>query len=131
MGKRRWRSSMASALHWTRRRWHGNISPADAAGGRMRILAVADLHYALPQFDWLIQMAPRYDLVIIAGDLLDGASLVTPAAQMVVVLKYLERLRAITPLMVCSGNHDLNHVYSTGEKYARWVPYVRSAVAHA
>jgi Icc-related predicted phosphoesterase len=97
----------------------------------MRILAVADLHYALPQFDWLVQMAPRYDLVIIAGDLLDGGSFVTPSAQMVVVLKYLERLRGLTRLMVCSGNHDLNHVYSNGEKYARWVPYVRSAAAHA
>lgn len=97
----------------------------------MRILAVADLHYALPQFDWLLQMAPRYDLVIIAGDLLDGASFVTPSAQMVVVLKYLERLRALTRVMVCSGNHDLNHAYSSGERYARWVPYARGGQAHA
>lgn len=97
----------------------------------MRILAVADLHYSLPQFDWLLKTAPRYDLVIIAGDLLDGASFVTASAQMVVVLKYLERLRELAPLLVCSGNHDLNHAYSTGERYARWVPYARSATAHA
>lgn len=97
----------------------------------MRILAVADLHYSLPQFDWLLKVAPRYDLVIIAGDLLDGASFVTTSAQMLVVLKYLERLRELAPLMVCSGNHDLNHAYSTGERYARWVPYARSATAHA
>lgn len=97
----------------------------------MRILAVADIHYSLPQFDWLLKVAPRYDLVIIAGDLLDGASFVTTSAQMVVVLKYLERLRELAPLMVCSGNHDLNHAYSTGERYARWVPYARSATAHA
>lgn len=96
----------------------------------MRILAVADLHYALPQFDWLLRAAPRYDLVIIAGDLLDGASFVTTSAQMVVVLKYLERLRELTPLLVCSGNHDLNSAYSSGERYARWVPYARSARAH-
>lgn len=96
----------------------------------MRILAVADLHYNLPQFDWVLQAAPRYDLVIIAGDLLDSASFVTTSAQMVVVLKYLERLREITPLLVCSGNHDLNSAYSTGERYARWVPYARSPRAH-
>lgn len=97
----------------------------------MRILAVADLHYALPQFDWVVQTAPNYDLVIIAGDLLDGASFVTASAQMLVVLKYLERLRGLTQLMVCSGNHDLNHAYSTGERYARWVPYARGETAHA
>jgi len=52
-----------------------------------------------------LKVAPRYDLIIIAGDLLDGASFVTTNAQMVVVLKYLERLRELKPLMVCSGNH--------------------------
>lgn len=97
----------------------------------MRILAVADLHYNLPQFDWLVSVAGRYDLLIIAGDLLDGSSFVTTSAQMVVVLKYLERLRAMVPLVVCSGNHDLNHAYSTGERYARWVPYARGQGAHA
>ena len=97
----------------------------------MRILAVADLHYNLPQFDWLVSVANRYDLLIIAGDLLDGGSFVTASAQMVVVLKYLERLRAIAPLVICSGNHDLNNTYSTGERYARWVPYARGPGAHA
>lgn len=33
----------------------------------MRILAVADLHDALPQYDCLVQAAQRYGLVIIAG----------------------------------------------------------------
>lgn len=96
----------------------------------MRILAVADLHYALPQFDWLLRVSPRYDLVIIAGDLLEGQSFVSTTAQMQVMLKYLERLREKTTLLVCSGNHDLNHQYSTGEKYARWVQYARSANLH-
>ena len=96
----------------------------------MRILAVADLHYSLPQFDWLLRVAPRYDLVIIAGDLLEGQGAVSTSAQMQVVLKYLERLRDRTKLLVCSGNHDLNYQYSTGEKYARWVQYARSATLH-
>ena len=96
----------------------------------MKILAVADLHYALPQFDWLLRVASRYDLVIIAGDLLEGQSSVSTSAQMQVVLKYLERLRERTKVLVCSGNHDLNYEYSTGEKYARWVQYARSADLH-
>jgi Icc-related predicted phosphoesterase len=96
----------------------------------MRILCVADLHYALPQFDWLVKAAPRFDLVIIAGDLLDGNSMVTTSAQMVTVLKYLERLRDSAPLLVCSGNHDLNHAYSTGERYARWIQYARGPQTH-
>ena len=40
----------------------------------MRILVVADLHYSLPQYDWLLAEAPRYDLVVIAGDHVDLSS---------------------------------------------------------
>jgi Icc-related predicted phosphoesterase len=96
----------------------------------MRILAVADLHYSLPQFDWLVRMAPRYDVVVIAGDLMDAQSFVTTSAQMVVLLKYLQRLRELTTLIVCSGNHDLDHKYSTGERYARWVQHARNPSVH-
>ena len=34
-----------------------------ANGFQMRCLVVADLHYALPQFDWLVSAAPQFDLV--------------------------------------------------------------------
>ena len=37
----------------------------------MRCLVVADLHYSLPQFDWLLAAAPEFDVVIFAGDALD------------------------------------------------------------
>ena len=37
----------------------------------MRILHLADLHYSLPQFDWVVQRAPDYDLVVLAGDCLN------------------------------------------------------------
>lgn len=97
----------------------------------MKILSVADLHYSLPQFDWVLRMASRYDLVVIAGDLLDAQSAVSISAQMAAVLKYLERIRERVTVLVCSGNHDLNHQYSTGEKYARWVQYARAANVHA
>ena len=34
----------------------------------MRCLVVADLHYSLPQLDWLVAAAPQFDLVIFAGE---------------------------------------------------------------
>lgn len=91
----------------------------------MKILVVSDLHYSLHQFDWVLSAAPAYDLVIIAGDLLDIASFVDPEAQIVVVLKYLQRLRAITRLVVCSGNHDLDATGPDGEKHAEWMRAVK------
>ena len=32
----------------------------------MRLLLVSDLHYSLPQWDWLVRAAPRYDLVVLS-----------------------------------------------------------------
>ena len=61
----------------------------------MRCLVVADLHYSLPQFDWLLSAAPHFDLVIFAGDALDVGSLVDFRAQIVVVKKYLALLAGI------------------------------------
>lgn len=40
----------------------------------MKLLFVADLHYALKQFDWLVAEAGNYELVVIGGDLLDMAT---------------------------------------------------------
>src|ERR1700676_1727463 len=37
----------------------------------MKLLLTADLHFRLHWFRWLIEQAPSYDLVCIAGDLLD------------------------------------------------------------
>lgn len=91
----------------------------------MKILVVSDLHYTLPQFDWLVGAAPGYDLVVIAGDLLDIASVVDPETQIIVVLKYLQRLRAATSVVVCSGNHDLDGMGANGEKQALWMRLVK------
>lgn len=91
----------------------------------MRILAVADLHYSLRQFDWLLQAAPAYDLVVIAGDLLDITSAVDLDTQVVVVLKYLRRMKAISEVLVCSGNHDLDAPNDLGEMHASWTEAVR------
>jgi Icc-related predicted phosphoesterase len=91
----------------------------------MRCLVVADLHYSLPQFDWLLAAAPEFDLVIFAGDALDIGSAVDFRAQIVVVKKYLERLAGKSRVMLCSGNHDLDERNSEGEKYSRWIGEVR------
>ena len=37
----------------------------------MKLLFTADLHFRIHWFRWLIEQAPSYDLVCIAGDLLD------------------------------------------------------------
>ena len=87
----------------------------------MNLLLVADLHYALKQFDWLVSVAPDHDAVVIAGDLLEVASVVPQGAQIVVVTEYLRRLSAITTVLVCSGNHDLDAELGNGERVAGWL----------
>src|ERR1700712_880805 len=91
----------------------------------MRALVVADLHYSLPQFDWLLAAAPEFDHVIFAGDALDIGSLVDFRAQILVVKKYLSLLSTRTRVILCSGNHDLDERNAEGEKISRWVGEVR------
>ena len=91
----------------------------------MRWLIISDFHYGLPQFDWLLGVAPQFDLIIFAGDALDAGSIVDYGAQVVVVRKYLERLANITRVIFCSGNHDLNAKLETGEKIALWIEDIR------
>ena len=92
----------------------------------MRCFFVADLHYSLPQFDWVLQAAGRYDVLVLAGDALDLGSIVDFRAQTLVVRKYLERLASVTRLIVCSGNHDLDSRGDTGEKVARRIEDIRA-----
>lgn len=93
----------------------------------MRILLVSDLHYSLPQFDWVVQAAPDFDLVVLAGDQLDIASAVSLDAQTVVVLRYLSLLHSIGPVAVSSGNHDLTGPDANGEQSALWLAEARAA----
>jgi Icc-related predicted phosphoesterase len=87
----------------------------------MRILVVSDLHYTLKQLDWVASVAADYELVVVAGDLLDIASAVDPDAQIAVVLEYLARLADKTTVVACSGNHDLNSLNALDERAARWL----------
>jgi Icc-related predicted phosphoesterase len=96
----------------------------------MRMLLVSDLHYTLKQLDWVVATADDYDLVVVAGDLLDIASRVEPDAQIAVVLQYLARIAAKTTVVVCSGNHDLNARNDLGERSAIWLDDARASGVH-
>lgn len=96
----------------------------------MKALIVADLHYSLRQFDWLLRVADGYDLVIIAGDLLDTAGHCDLDVQIVVVMKYLARIRRQTKLVICSGNHDGDSRNEADEFIAAWLQQVREEGLH-
>jgi len=93
----------------------------------MKILAVSDLHFGLKQFDWVVSQAERYDLVIIAGDLLDLGGHLDLDSQITIVVKYLRAISAKTRLLVCSGNHDGDEKNDAQEFIARWLQRVRAA----
>src|SRR3954467_3666453 len=93
----------------------------------MRILLVSDLHYTLKQLDWVVEVAADYELVVLAGDHLDIASIVEPDAQIAVMLEYLSRIASKTTVVACSGNHDLNASNELGERSARWLEAARDS----
>ena len=92
----------------------------------MKILAVSDLHFGLSQFDWVVAQAELYDLVIIAGDLLDIGGHLDLDSQITVVVKYLRIISGKTRLVVCSGNHDGDEPNERQEYIARWLQRVRA-----
>ena len=93
----------------------------------MRILHVSDLHYSLPQLDWLVSVAPSFDLVVLSGDHLDISSAVPLDAQVVVILQYLSLLQKVTQVAASSGNHDLTGPNHQGEQAALWLEEAREA----
>ncbi len=93
----------------------------------MRILLVSDLHYSLPQLDWVVRATPSFDLVVMAGDHLDIGSAVPLDAQSVVILRYLALLKHAGNVVVSSGNHDLTGPDASGEQAAVWLAEARAA----
>ena len=87
----------------------------------MKILLVADLHYTLKQWDWLCEAASHFEIVVVAGDLLELASIVPREAQAVVVQKYLAKLAPGERLVLVSGNHDLLTESDGHEQAAEWL----------
>jgi predicted MPP superfamily phosphohydrolase len=72
----------------------------------MKLLVTADLHFRLHWFRWLIEQAPDFDLVCIAGDLLDMFKSETRLEQAREITRLVRELADIVPVAVCSGNHD-------------------------
>lgn len=91
----------------------------------MQLLVASDLHYALPQLDWILDQAVGVDAVVLAGDLLDVSSPVPLESQIVVIRTYLRNLAERTTTVVCSGNHDLSARNGHGEKSAPWIEACR------
>ncbi len=91
----------------------------------MKLLFVADLHYSLKQFDWLLAAAPKYDVVCIGGDLLDLWSQLDFEVQITAVEKYLCRIKDRALLLVSSGNHDGDTRNEADESVARWLSEVK------
>ena len=91
----------------------------------MKWLVVSDLHYGLRQYDWVCEVASDFELVVIAGDLLDLRSVVPIEAQSVAVTAQVGRIGARGWLAACSGNHDLDSRDAVGEKTAGWLQAAR------
>ena len=87
----------------------------------MKVLCTADLHYRLPQLDWLVEQADDVDVMIVPGDLLQVMGSAPLDVQIVVVSKYLERLAERTLVLASSGNHDLDGPGETGEQASAWL----------
>jgi Icc-related predicted phosphoesterase len=93
----------------------------------MRIVHVSDLHYTLPQLDWVVEEAEYADLVVMSGDSLDIASTVPLTTQAVVLAGYAKLIAERTRLVVSSGNHDLTGPDEHGEQTALWLDELRAA----
>ncbi len=91
----------------------------------MKILHVADLHYDLKKFDWVVDVAADVDLIVLAGDHLEIANQIQRPAQAVVIRKYFQRINKLSKLVVCSGNHDLDKKDEFGELTSNWISNAR------
>ena len=67
---------------------------------------IADLHFRTDWFHWLMEQALSYDLVCIAGDLLDMFNVESPKGQAREVSMLIRELADIVPVAICSGNHN-------------------------
>lgn len=97
--------------------------PTTAVGQtrHVRLLAVSDLHYRLPHYDWLLHAAADVDAVALSGDLLDVVNPVPVDVQAVVMSDYLTQLADRASVFAASGNHDLDGPGVHGEQVAGWL----------
>jgi Icc-related predicted phosphoesterase len=72
----------------------------------MKLLLTADFHFRVAWFRWLIEQASHYDLICVAGDLLDMFKSKTRLEQSLEVKKLISELADKVTVALCSGNHD-------------------------
>jgi len=87
----------------------------------MRLLCVTDVHYHLPQMDWVLEHAGEFDLVVLSGDHLQVGGRSELGVQVVVITTYLDRVSRSTTVVASSGNHDLDGPGDHGEQQAGWL----------
>lgn len=95
----------------------------------MRILHTSDLHANLAWLEWIERTAPDFDLVCLAGDLLDAGQPDTIPDQMRKIAAVIGRIS--TPVAICSGNHDMVHAFDDPELSSLWVRDLRRLGAHS
>jgi Icc-related predicted phosphoesterase len=96
----------------------------------VRILAVSDLHYRLPHYDWLVKASEGVDVVALVGDLADVVNAVPHTVQTVVLQSYLAELSSRATVLAASGNHDLDGPGPHGEQVAGWLRDVAGDSLH-
>ncbi len=89
----------------------------------MKILAVSDLHYRLPHFDWLVGAADGVDVVAVVGDLADVVSPVPHTVQSV-VLQYLQSVRPMHERFVEPARSTADLVLGWQHTPAEWAATV-------
>lgn len=74
----------------------------------MKLLLTSDFHFHRPWYDWLLDHGPQYDLVAIAGDLMEMHYPGGVVPQLIYLHSWVRAmLKRGAVLAVCSGNHDL------------------------
>src|SRR5688500_6307336 len=96
----------------------------------MRLLFVADLHYSLKQFDWLLEHAAAYDMVAIGGELVDLSSALDGDVQLSIVEMYRGLVHEKTQLVACSGNYDGDSRNAADDSVAGWLQAARGERMH-
>jgi Icc-related predicted phosphoesterase len=73
----------------------------------MKVLCIADIHGNSQWFKWILENSPRFDLIILPGDFVDGYDQRDLSLVLGEVQGFFKELEQIgVPVLMCSGNHD-------------------------
>lgn len=74
----------------------------------MRILHVSDFHFVRTWYKWVEERQTDFDVICLTGDLIDEVQKTPIGDQIAWVEDWFARMK--TPVLSCSGNHDLDDV---------------------